>query len=158
VDHRVSAWWKTTSQKKNNAHSGEAWHSGMITAKPSQILSQKKTMLTVEKPDIQAWLQLSPHKYLCQLSQERGVPIVGSAFTATKFTCICTKLRVVQELRPTDPPAKIQFCKWMLKNVHDGLTDSQLLFITDEAYFQLNGYVNSQNTWICSDKNPCAFH
>jgi hypothetical protein len=38
------------------------------------------------------------------------------------------------------------------------LTYSQLLLITDEAYFHLSGYVNSQNTRIWSDENPHAIH
>jgi hypothetical protein len=39
------------------------------------------------------------------------------------------------------------------ENVHDGLVDPQLLLIPDEAYVQLSGYVNSQNTRIWSDEN-----
>jgi hypothetical protein len=46
----------------------------------------------------------------------------------------------------------------MLKNGHDGLVDSQLLFITDEAYFHLSGYVNPQNTRTWYDENPHAVH
>jgi hypothetical protein len=46
----------------------------------------------------------------------------------------------------------------MLKNVHDGLIDPQLLFITDEAYFHLSGYVNIQNTRIWSDENLHSVH
>jgi hypothetical protein len=42
--------------------------------------------------------------------------------------------------------------------VHDGLIDPQLLFITDEVYFHLSGYVNSQNIWVRSDENPHAVH
>jgi hypothetical protein len=44
----------------------------------------------------------------------------------------------------------------MLKNVHNGLVEPQLLFITDEAYFHLTGYVNSQNARFWSDENPHA--
>jgi hypothetical protein len=44
----------------------------------------------------------------------------------------------------------------MLKNVHDGLVDPQLLFITGKAYFHLSSYVNSQNIIIWSDENPHA--
>jgi hypothetical protein len=32
-------------------------------------------------------------------------------------------------------------CNCMLKSVHDGLIDPQLLIITDEAYFDSRGYV-----------------
>jgi hypothetical protein len=54
----------------------------------------------------------------------------------------------VNELKPADAPQRIQFCNWMMENVHDGLVDPQLLFITDEVNFHLSGYVNSQNTQI----------
>jgi hypothetical protein len=40
----------------------------------------------------------------------------------------------------------------MLKNVHKGLVDPQLPFITGEAYYHLSDHVNSQITWSCGDK------
>jgi hypothetical protein len=64
----------------------------------------------------------------------------------------------VHEVKPVDAPQRIQFCNWMLKNMHDGLADPLLLFITDEACFHLSGYVNSQNTRIWSGENPHAIH
>jgi hypothetical protein len=42
--------------------------------------------------------------------------------------------------------------------MHDGLLDPQLLFITNEVYFHLGSYVNSQNTRIWSDENPHVVH
>ena len=47
-----------------------------------------------------------------------------------------------QELKPEDLPRRIQFCTWIRT-----LTDNQLgkLVFSDEAYFELNGSVNSQN-------------
>jgi hypothetical protein len=82
---------------------------------------------------------------------------IGSASKAT----ILVKFRsyeVVHELKPVDAPQRIRFCNWTLKNVHDGLVDPQLLFITDEASFHLSGYVNSQNTRIWSGQNTHAVH
>jgi hypothetical protein len=74
---------------------------------------------------------------------------VGSSSKATKLVKLhpC-KVRVVHDLKPVDAPQSIQVCNQMLKNVHNELVDPQLLFITDEAYFHLSGYVNSQNTQI----------
>jgi hypothetical protein len=46
----------------------------------------------------------------------------------------------------------------MLKNMHEGLVNPQLLLITDEAYFRLSGYVNPQKTGIWSDENPHAVY
>jgi hypothetical protein len=40
--------------------------------------------------------------------------------------------------------------------MHDGIVDSQLLFITDEVWFHVNGSVNAQNVRIWSHKNPHA--
>jgi hypothetical protein len=64
----------------------------------------------------------------------------------------------VHDIKPTDASQRIKFCNLVLKNVHDGLTCSQLLFITDEAYFHLSGCINSENTCIWSDENPHAVH
>jgi hypothetical protein len=81
---------------------------------------------------------------------------VGSASEATKLIKLLPyRVRVVHELKPVDVPQRIQFCNWMLKNVHDGLVDPQLLLVND---FHLSCYVNDQNTQIWSDKNPHAVH
>jgi hypothetical protein len=78
-------------------------------------------LLTDEKlEDILTQLQISPWKSL----REAGV----------------------HELKPVNAPQRVQFCNWMLRNVHDGFVDYQLPFITDEAYFHLRGYVNCQKT------------
>ena len=47
-----------------------------------------------------------------------------------------------QELKPQDLPRRLQFCQWLLT-----MTEAQLLefLVSDEANFQLNGHVNSQN-------------
>jgi hypothetical protein len=55
-------------------------------------------------------------------------------------------------------PQKFMFCNLVLKSMHDGFTYSQLLFITDEAYFHLRGYVTSQNTRIWIEESPYAVH
>jgi hypothetical protein len=40
--------------------------------------------------------------------------------------------------------------------MHDGLLDSKLTFFTDEANFNLSGYVNSQSNRYRSSENPHA--
>jgi transposase len=119
----------------------------------------KKTVLTDEKlEDIWAWLEIRPLKSLRRLSQETGVSI-GSASKATKLIKFRPyRVRVLHDLKPADAPQRIWFCNWMQKNVHNGLVDPQLLFITNEAYFHLSNYINSQNRRIWSDENPHAVH
>jgi hypothetical protein len=40
--------------------------------------------------------------------------------------------------------------------VYDGLLDPKLTFFTDEANFNLSGYVNSQNNVYWNSENPHA--
>jgi hypothetical protein len=64
------------------------------------------------------------------------------------------RMRVMHRFKPTAAPQMIRVCNLMLKNVHDGLLDPQLLFVTDEAYFHVSGYVNYQKKQIWSGENP----
>jgi hypothetical protein len=96
----------------------------------------KRNVLTEEKvKDIQTGLQVSPREPLRCLAQETSV-LLGSAFTATKLIEFCPyKITVVHELKQPAFAARIGFCSWLLQNVHDGIVDPQLLFMTDEAWF-----------------------
>jgi hypothetical protein len=64
----------------------------------------------------------------------------------------------VHELKQPNFAAKIRFQNWLLQNVHDGIMDPQLLFMTDEAWLHVSGRVNAQNVRIWSDNNPHAVH
>jgi hypothetical protein len=119
----------------------------------------KRTVLTEAKvQDIEARLQISPRKSLRHLAQETGVSL-GSARTATKLIKLRPyKVTVVHELKQPDYAARIRFRNWLLQNVHDGIADPQLLFLSDEAWFHVGGHVNAQNVRIWSNENPHAIH
>jgi hypothetical protein len=68
------------------------------------------------------------------------------------------RVRFLNALKPTDAQQRILVCNRILKNMHDGIVDPQLLFITDETYFHICGCVNSHNTRIWSDENLHAVH
>ena len=58
------------------------------------------------------------------------------------------KLQLTQELKPTDHLKRREFVNWMLGNQKvDGNFSKKIIF-SDEAQFQLNGYVNKQNCRI----------
>jgi hypothetical protein len=68
------------------------------------------------------------------------------------------KVTVVHQLLPADSEARLHFCEWLSENA---INDSQFLpkvFFTDEAWFHLNGYVNSQNSRTWSASNPHVIH
>jgi hypothetical protein len=74
---------------------------------------------------IQAWLYL-----LRCLAKETEVSL---GFTATKLTKLYPhKIMYGREFKWTNYEAKNPLCNWLLQNVHDRITDQQLLLITDD--------------------------
>jgi hypothetical protein len=62
-------------------------------------------------------------------------------------------MTVVPEIEPVDYEKRVRFCNWFISHVHDGLLDPKLTFSTDEANFDLSGYVNAQNNRHWSSEN-----
>jgi hypothetical protein len=62
------------------------------------------------------------------------------------------KINIVPEIKPVDYEERVRFCNWFINHVHD----PKLTFFTDEANFNLSGYVNSQNNKYWSSENPHA--
>ncbi|PNF22727.1 hypothetical protein B7P43_G07154 [Cryptotermes secundus] len=120
------------------------------------IKKQSKRIVLIEEKvrDIEVRLQISPRKSLRRLAQETG-GLLGSAFIAKKKKRIkfrpC-KITVVQELKEPDYAARIVFAT----NVHNGIMNPQLLFMTDEAWFHVSGHANAQNVRLWSDEYPHA--
>lgn len=68
------------------------------------------------------------------------------------------KVSVVHALQPTDAPQRLQFCDWLFTEITMNGLDMDLFFISDEAWFHLSGYVNSQNDRYWAAENPHHFH
>jgi hypothetical protein len=63
-------------------------------------------------------------------------------WTATKLLHISPyKITVAPEIKPVDYEKRVTF----INHVHDGFIDPKLTLFTDEANFNLSGYVNSLN-------------
>ncbi|KAF2887897.1 hypothetical protein ILUMI_18276 [Ignelater luminosus] len=66
------------------------------------------------------------------------------------------KISVMQELFPMDYDKRVQYCRWFNNN----LKDDEVIdwsFYSDEAWFYLTGYVNSQVCRIWSEEAPGEF-
>jgi hypothetical protein len=69
------------------------------------------------------------------------------------------KITAVHELKPGDSAKRVAYCKWFLDFLDGEGEDSwDVTFFTDEAYFHLSGYINSQNSRVWCAHNPHAFH
>ncbi|XP_063919174.1 uncharacterized protein LOC135134425 [Zophobas morio] len=62
------------------------------------------------------------------------------------------RLQCVQELHHGDFPIRREYCEWFLNTFDDELLEKT--FFTDEAWFHLSGYVNSQNMRMWNQEKP----
>jgi hypothetical protein len=108
----------------------------------------KRQVLTEEKvDDIRARLEHTPRKSLKHPAQETGVS-KSNARTATQLLNLRPyKAIVIHVLQPHNPASKVHFCNSFLQSVIEGEIDPQLTFISDEAWFHLQGYINTQNNY-----------
>jgi hypothetical protein len=91
-------------------------------------------VLTKEKlMDIQARLHLSPRKSLRRLAQETDVAYTTARRTKKLLGFRPYRIQEVHRIKHTDFNLRITFCNWLLCNVHDGIIDPDLFFMTDEA-------------------------
>jgi hypothetical protein len=81
----------------------------------------------------------------------------SSCYTAAKILKMYPyRIQVVQELKESDPDKRKEYCEWFLDFIkEEGVLD--LTFFSDEAWFHLSGYINSQNSRICGTTNPHRF-
>lgn len=64
------------------------------------------------------------------------------------------KIQVAQQLLPRDHQQRLQYCHSLL-NVNDNIDDfPHKLIMTDEAHFNLSGFVNKQNYRYWGTENP----
>jgi len=96
----------------------------------------------------------SPHTSLRKAKQTLGFSYgsVQRAKKALKLTPY--KFHVVQELFPVDRGRRLDYCVWYRAFTRNNIRRLDYVFFSDEAWFSLNGYVNSQNYRWWSSENP----
>jgi hypothetical protein len=119
----------------------------------------KRRVLTEEKlDDVGASLEHTPRNSVKLLAQETGVSKSG-ARTATQLLKLRPyKTTVILAFQPCDSASRVRFCIWFLKSVVEGEIDPQLTFSSDEAWFHLQGYINTQNNRYWSSQTPHLTH
>jgi len=147
VPHR-NEMWQSIQKFKETSSMCDTTRSG----RPS-VLTEKKVL------DISDRMLQSPKKSIRKLSQQVGVSY-GMAHTALKkHLCLHPyKITAVHELKTGDSAKQVEYCKWFLDFLdREGDDILDVTFFTDEAYFHLSGYSNSQNSRVWCAHNPCAF-
>lgn len=67
------------------------------------------------------------------------------------------RVTVTQQLLPVDIPRRIEYCQWFNENLRNDDNILDLTFFSDEAWFHLSGYINSQNYRTWATENPHTF-
>lgn len=118
--------------------------------------SGRNKILTADKlGDISDRMARSPTKSVRRLAIQSGIS-VGSAHSAVRKSLALYpyKVTAMHELKETDKGKRLQYCMWFKDFVihYDNILEKT--FFTDEAWFNLSGYVNSQNRRIWCAENP----
>jgi hypothetical protein len=61
---------------------------------------------------------------------------------------------VTHQLLPADHESRVHFCEWISNVIENDPTFLSPCFFSDEAWFHLDGYVNSQNSRFWNVNNP----
>jgi hypothetical protein len=96
----------------------------------------------------------SPRKSLRVLSQEIGLLTSTCQRAAKKAGLHAYRFRVVQELKQQEYDKRMTYCRWFQTFIDDNPGILDYTWFSDEAWFHLSGYVNSQNTHLWSSRNP----
>lgn len=101
----------------------------------------------------------SPSKSLRRLSSHSQISYGSAQKAMKKLKLRAYHVRSVQELKEPDKEKRLLYCRWFRTFVDtNNIVQLDRVFFTDEAWFHLSGYVNSQNTRIWSTENPHVFH
>lgn len=65
---------------------------------------------------------------------------------------------MVQELKPADHYNRITFCREMLTRMDENENFIQNVWMSDQAHFHFDGFVNKQNCHYWSEENPRQLH
>lgn len=125
---------------------------GCVTRKEGSGATKKRTAENIDA--VQQIITNEPTTSIRRLKQQTDLSY-GTCQTILKkdLHMIAYHLTAVQELRPPDYAKRVEFCHWFFANINNNdILDKT--FFSDEAWFTLQGYINSQNTRMWSAVNP----
>jgi hypothetical protein len=116
---------------------------------------QKSVLTPGILQDIQTAIIRSPHKYLRKLSAQTSISL-GSAHTAVRKVLELYPYRMqgFHELIHGDYAKRVNYCRWFKNPIRGNIGVLHQVFFTDEAWFHLSGYVNSQSYRTWRTENP----
>ncbi len=119
--------------------------------------SGRRSVRTTEKRDeIRQALAENPSTSSRRVAQKVGLSHT-STYRTMRSIAYPYKITVQHELKAVDGPRRLQFCAWLLRYTRASRTVLNYVYFSDEAWFNLDGFVNSQNYRVWSSDNPHVF-
>jgi len=101
-------------------------------------------------------LLASSKKSLHRISQESGLSRSTCQHAAKKAKLHAYRISVVHELKEPDQVKRVAHCQWFQTFLKENPGILDYTRFSDEAWFHLLGYINSQNSRIWTSENPNA--
>jgi hypothetical protein len=92
--------------------------------------------------------------YQIQMSHSKVAPLRKEGSWQHEKTRL--RFTVVQELEQQDYDKRMTYCRWFQTFIDENPGILDYTWFSDEAWFHLSGYVNSQNTSLWGSENPHA--
>ena len=116
---------------------------------------QKSVLTPGILQDIQTAITKSPHKCLQKLSAQTGISLSSAHTVARRMLKFYPyRMQVFHKPIPGDYAKRVNYCRWFknLIRCNTGVLDQ--VFFTDEVWFHLSVYINSQNYGTSRTENP----
>lgn len=108
--------------------------------------------------NVQTRLLNSPKKSLRRLSQETGISYGTCQRAAKKAGLRPYRVHMMQALKEADHEERRRYCQWFQDVLIPRPNILSITWFTDEAWFHLSGYVNTQNSRYWAAVNPHVIH
>lgn len=126
---------------------------GSILRKPGSGAPKKRTAEVVAVA--QEVMDNAPKTSVRRLSQQINLAVGTTHKLLHKDLHLYPyRVTVVQELKPADYPLRLNFCNWTRAKIENDPEFLQRIIFSDESWFYISGYVNSQNMRTWSAENP----
>lgn len=100
----------------------------------------------------------SPKKSVRKISQQTDISKTSVHKIMRRIICLFPyKIRVQHSLNESDHEQRLLYCDWLINVCEENPDFCKTYFMSDEAWFHLSGYVNSQNNRYWAASNPHRF-
>lgn len=137
-------------------HSVNSFREGLgVQRKPGSGRPKVRTEENIQVVERQ--MEDDPHLSLRRLSQRTDLSFsTCQRIVRQDLGLYPYKVQLFQELLPPDYNKRVDYCNWFNETLNDDETLDRTFF-SDEAWFHLSGFVNSQTMRMWSQDNPHFF-